>query len=241
MRILCLILASDTSPEYIRFQSMWRLFMRIHPNVDCYFYKGHPNITKDAFVEDQTLWLKIPDTFETVYEKTLRAFEYFTPMLSKYDYVFRSNLSTFISFNHLLEYCKDLPRTNCCAAVIGGIPANDEKRHSLESGFTFPGGNGFLLSPDLVRRLVEEKVPLVEQDDVTIGVALRKWGVKITEFVRPDFRDDGFWFINNYKLLPPNDRNMNPKKIMFSYRIKSFDRMKDVEVMRSMIQKVYGV
>lgn len=241
MRILCLILASDTSPEYIRFQMLWRKFMHLHPDVDCYFYKGHPDLTQPSFLEDQTIWINVPETFETVYEKTLKAFEVCLPMLNKYDFVYRSNLSTFVSFQHLVKYCKDLPRTNCCAAVIGGIPPDDEKRHSLESNFTFPGGNGFILTPDLVRRLVTEKIPLVEQDDVTIGVALRKWGVKIQEFVRPDFRDDGYWYVNNHSLLQPHEQNLDPKKLMFSYRIKSFDRTKDVEVMRSLIRKVYGV
>lgn len=241
MKILCLILASDTAPEYLQFQQLWKKIIRIHPNVDCYFYKGHPNLTKEAFLEDDTIWLKVPETFETVYEKTLKAFEFCIPMLPKYDFVYRSNLSTIVSFHHLLQYCNDLPKTNCCSAVIGGLPPEDEKRHSLESKFTFPAGNGFILSTDLVRRLVDEKIPLVEQDDVTIGVALRKWGVKIQEFVRPDFRDDGYWFTNNFKLLQPHERNLEPKKMMFTYRIKSFDRKKDVEVMRSFIQKVYGV
>jgi hypothetical protein len=215
--------------------------MRKNSNIDCYFYKGHPDLVKEEFLEDDTLWIRVPETLGTVYEKTLRAFESFVPRLHTYDFVYRSNLSTFVSFPHLLQYCQDLPRTNCCAAMIGGLPSEDVKRHSLESKFTFPSGNGFILSPDLVRRLVVEKIPLVEQDDVTIGVALQNWGIKIAEFVRPDFRDDGYWFVNNYKLLPPNEQNLDPKKIMFSYRIKSFDRMKDVDVMASLIRKVYAV
>ena len=241
MRILCLILASDTAPEYIQFQALWRKIMHIHPRVDCYFYKGHPNLTKETFLEDDTIWIRVPETFETVYEKTLKAFEFCIPNLHNYDFVLRSNLSTFVSFNHLIQYCNELPKTGCCCAVIGGIPPEDVERHSLASKFTFPGGNGFILSPDLVKRLVEEKIPLVEQDDVTIGVALQKWGIKIQEFVRPDFRDDGYWFTNNFKLLKPHEQNLDPKKIMFTYRIKSFDRKKDVEVMRSLIKKIYGV
>jgi hypothetical protein len=241
MRILCLILASDNAPEYIQFQSLWRKILHIDPNVDCYFYKGHPNLTQDSFLEDNTIWIKVPETLETVYEKTLKAFEFCIPMLDKYDFIYRSNLSTFVSFEHLISFCEDLPKFNCCAAVIGGLPPADEKRYSLNSKFTFPGGNGFILSPDLVKRLVVEKIPLVEQDDVTIGVALQKWQVPIIEFVRPDFHDDGHWFVNNFNLLKPHEHTLDPKKIMFTYRIKSFDRKKDVEVMRSLIEKLYGV
>lgn len=241
MKILCLILASDTSPEYIKFQTQWRRMMKLNPSVDCFFYKGHPDLTQSEFLEDDTLWIKIPETLDTVYEKTLRAFEYFAPKLGNYTFVFRSNLSTFISFSHLIEFCKDLPRERCCAAVIGGIPPEDEKRNSIDSGFSFPGGNGFLVTPDIVRKLVEEKPPLVVQDDVTIGTALRKWDIQIKEFVRPDFRDDGHWYINNFHMLQQHERNLDPKNIMFTYRIKSYNRNNDVDVFKSLIKRVYNV
>lgn len=243
MRILCLILASDTRPEHVKFQSVWRTFMTKHPSVDCYFYKAHPDLECPSFVEDRTLWIRTRETFDTVYEKTIRAFEHFLPQLSTYDYVYRSNLSTAVSFSHMLEFCSDLPRVNCCAAVTGGIDNNlpMEKRNSLECPFSFPGGNGFILSIDLVRRLVEDREPLVHQDDVTIGNALRRWKVPIREFVRPDFNGNKMWYINNYDLLKPYERNMNPKKIMFTYRFKSNNREEDVEEMRRYIKKLYNV
>lgn len=241
MRILCLILASDTAPEYLKFQKLWRRMFKVNKFVDCYFYKGHPDLTQPAFLEDDTLWIRISERLDMLYEKTLRAFEYFIPELDKYDYVYRSNLSTFVSFPHMLQFCERLPRTMACAGVIGGIPPEQEMRNSIESGFSFPGGNGFILSTDLVKRLVEENIPLVEQDDVTIGVALRKWGVRIDEFVRPDYRDDGSWYMNNHKLLKPNEWNLDPKLMMFTYRLKSYDRAKDAAMMDTLIKKVYGV
>ncbi len=241
MKILCLILASDTSPEYIRFQGLWRKFMHLRREVDCYFYKGHPDLTQPTFLEDKTLWIKVNENLGTVYEKTLRAFEHFLPELHKYDYVYRSNLSTFVSFQHMLEFCADLPRTNCCAAVAGGIPRETEDRFSLKHGLSFPGGNGFILSPDLVRRIVDEKPPLIEQDDVTIGAALRNWSIPIVEFARPDYRDEGSWYINNPQFLKPNEWNLRPKKMMFTYRLKSFDRMRDAMTMEDFIRNVYGV
>jgi len=241
MKVLLLILASDTAPEYLQFQRLWRLYMKSNPNVHCYFYKGHPDLTRPAFLEDDTLWIRINESLETVYEKTLRAFEYFLPVLKDYNYVFRSNLSTVVAFPQMLDYCASLPRTKCCAAVIGGIPRDEEDRNSLSHGFSFPGGNGFLLSPDLVRRLVEEKEPLVVQDDVTIGVALRKWDIPIQEFARPDYMNDATWYLNGTHLLEPKDWNLNPKKLLFSYRLKTDDRSKDVEMMRNLIRRFYTV
>jgi hypothetical protein len=243
MRILCLILASDTAPEYVKFQALWRRFMNLNPHVDCYFYKAHPDLSQPTFLADQTLWIRMNDKFETVYEKTLQAFDYFIPELDKYDFVYRSNLSTFVSFRHMLEFCADLPKTGCCAGVTGGIEVNvpQNERNSLAHPYSFPGGNGFIVSPDIMKRIVEERIPLLVQDDVTIGVALRKWGIPIREFVRPDYGNMGIWYVNNYDLLQSHERNLDPKKIMFTYRIKSNDRTKDLEIMDMLIRKYCNV
>jgi hypothetical protein len=236
MKILCLILASDTTPEHIRFQELWRKFMYKHLDVDCYFYKGNPGLEREALLKGNTLWIKIPETLETVYEKTLRAFEFFLPRLEHYDFLYRTNVSTVTSFEHMIEYCKELPKTNCCAAVAGGVPYD---KSSLECPNSFPGGNGFLLSTDLVRRLVEEKIPLIEQDDITIGFALRKWEIPIQQFVRPDLNEDGTWNVNNIELLKKEELTLNPKKIMFSYRLKTSDRNRDILTMERLIDLLY--
>jgi len=242
MKILCLILANDTSPEYIRFQTLWHRFMHLRPEVDCYFYKGQQDIMQPAFLEDKTLWININEKLDTVYDKTLLAFEHFLPELHKYDFVYRSNLSTFVSFEHLIQYCNDLPKTNCCAAVTGGIAHGEKNRNSLDHEHSFPGGNGFILSTDLVRRLVEEREPLFVQDDVTIGKALLRWGIRITEFVRVDLLDNGSWYVNNIEMLnPKTEHNLTPKKIMFSYRLKTNNRQKDLENMSNLIRRTYGV
>lgn len=232
MRVLCLILASDTTEEHKQFQVLWRTLINKHPDVDCYFYKGNPDLDEPTLLDGNTLWIKIEESYETIYEKTLRAFEYFIPVLDGYDFVYRTNLSTLTSFNHMLEYCNDLPRRNCCAAVAGGVPYNG---NSLDYKNSFPGGNGFLLTPNLVKRLVTERVPLVEQDDITIGEALRKWGIHIHQFARPDFIGNNKWELINIELLPEQDHNLLPKKMMFSYRFKTNNRLNDVEQMRKVI------
>jgi hypothetical protein len=241
MKVLCLVIASDVLPEQIRFQSLWKKMMHKNLNVDCYLYKGHPDLQVPMFLQERTLWIKINESIDTLYPKTLRAFEYFEPQLDKYDYVFRSNLTTFVSFEHMLEFCKDLPRTNCCAGFQGGISREEEAAHGLEPGFSFPAGNGFLLSTDLVRRIVAEQPPLILQDDVSIGAALQKWKIPILPFARIDFRDHGHWELQNHQLLKPEEMSLEPKKMMFTYRLKSFDRMKDADMMETLIRKVYRV
>ena len=240
MKILCLILASDTAPEYKEFQSLWRRYMKQNRFVDCFFYKGDPDLSEPVALKGDTLWIRIEEDWTTVYEKTLRAFEFFLPVLPKYDFVYRTNLSTFTAFPELLDYCSGLPKVDCCAAVTGGIPETAEDRDSLKYPYSFPGGCGFILSPNLVHRIVQEKEPLDHQDDVTIGNALRRWGIRIQEFVRPDFCNTGMWYVNNIHLLQAHEANIAPKRIMFSYRFKSVDRNKDILMMDRFIRKYYA-
>lgn len=176
-RILVLILASDTNPLYCQFQELWKQYMNSAQNIDCYFYKAHPNLSEEAFVSDKnTIFVKCEDTLDTCYEKLLRVLNFLKPNLSKYDYIFRTNLSSFVYFPHYIEFCKSLPKANCCSALIG----------TTDYGLEFPAGAGFTLTPDLALRLLEQPPPLEVQDDVSVGRALNTWGIKIIPAPRMD-------------------------------------------------------
>ena len=216
MKILVLILASDNAPEYVEFQSIWRMYMNLHPNIDCYFYKGVPTLPTEAVLRGNTLLLRIEESLDTVYEKTLRAFRFFEPQLSNYTFVYRSNLSSFIDFGKYLRVCASLPRSGCCAAFIGVD----------EDGVPFPSGAGFTLSPDLVRRLLRENPPFVVQDDITIGHALHKWGIPILPVNRADYEAKRKKFV-----LKCFDLEMPT----FHYRVKSDDRGLDVIILRTLV------
>ena len=219
MKVLTLVLASDTTPEYLEFQSLWRTYMP----AECYFYKAHPNLPVDAFLSGDTLMVQMEETFDTIYEKTLKAFEHFAPRLHEYDFVYRTNLSTFTHFPSLLSYCQTLPRTNTCAAVFGGEG----------TPLMFPGGSGILMTPDLVRRLLNERPNKVMQDDVTIGDAFLRWGVHMVSFRRGDYENIDRFFVRNLDAAPEGS--------LFSWRLKTEDRKKDVAAMRSLIARYVGL
>lgn len=240
MRVLCLVLASDTDPLYIRFQQRWRRLLNAHPDVTCYFYKGHPNLVSESFIEGDTVWVRAPETLDAVYDKTLAAFSAVLPMLESYNYVFRSNLSTLVSFTDLLAFCETLPPTNCCAGFAGGIPPADERLHAIPKKLTFPAGNGFLLSPDVVRRLVKERPRRVIQDDVSIGVALQVWGIPIRPFARFGIVS-GHWICDNHHLLPNGHPGYKPLPIAFTYRFRSDDRERDLRMMDKVLQELYPI
>lgn len=225
-RALVLVLASDTQPIYLEHQRLWRTYMHSTPNVDCYFYKGDPTLESEAELKGDTLFLRIEDTLETVYEKTLRAFDFFLPTLSSYTHVFRTNLSSVVIFDRYLQYCTTIPREGFCSAWIGDY-----------DGQKYPAGAGYTITPDLIRRLTTERPPRRVQDDVSLGYALREWGIPITAAPRVDLGSESYveaW------------RGQIPSTV-FHFRAKQLIRANEgietpyeLELMQSLISEYYG-
>jgi len=216
MKILVLILASDNTSYYRDFQLCWKRYMNLYPNIDCYFYKGNPNISTPFHYNDNDneIIIKLNDNYDTIYEKTLKVFEYFYNDLHKYDYVYRANLSSFIRFDKYLELCKSFQKTNFCSAIIGKY-----------NNIYFPSGCGYTLSPDLVKRLVDEKPQYICMDDVSVGLALMNWKIQITPMERYDIKNN-----ENINLLNTN---------IFHFRIKTNNRINDVNYYNKLIDKYY--
>jgi hypothetical protein len=199
--------------------------MHSHPDIDSYFYKGDPTQEEEFMLEGDTLTIKIEESLGLVYEKTLRAFDYFIPSMSKYDFIFRTNLSSFVRMDAYIKHCETLPRQKLCSAIIG--------KHD---DILFPAGAGFTITPDLVKRLVEERPTLTEQDDVTIGKALASWGIPIEMAHRADILASDIYMIL---------RNNIPDKI-FHFRIKQIGRHEhqivdenELKIMDALIRTYY--
>ena len=211
MKILMLILASDGSPEYRKFQELWRQYTKSNQHIDCYFYKGDPNLEEEAKLVDDTIYVKIEDTLDNVFDKLMMTLRFLSPRFHKYDFLYRTNLSSFVDFNKFVHFCTLLPRANVCAAVLGH-----------HDGVLFPSGAGFTLSIDLVKRLVEENPPNFFLDDVTIGKAMSKWNVQWIRVNRLDYRgNDGWWY----------EHQPTPNEVIFHYRVKTANRDDDCRVL----------
>jgi hypothetical protein len=227
-RVLMLVLASDTSPIYVEFQSLWRQYMTSHPNIDCYFYKGDPTQEEEEYkCVNNTLTIRIDDGPHLIYDKMCKAFAYFESQLDAYDYVYRPNLSSFIVFKNYLETLRVLytsqnkPERFCCA-VIGDY-----------NGIKFPSGSGFTITPDIVRYILRNPRPKYIEDDVTVGVILKDMGINITPVHRVDILTE-----QNRNLIECIDiDNIN----VFHYRLKSNcgNRRNDIENFKKLLEKYY--
>ena len=172
-----LVLANDDGGLYSSLQDMWRRYMHSSPQIDCYFIKGRPDQSEEVLLEGDSLYMRIEEGYgEVPWKKTLAALRYFEPRFKDYAFVYRTNLSTHLHFPKYLEYCKSLPRQGLCSAVV-------HWNHEVN----YPSGSGFTLSMDLAKRLLDDPPQHSIMDDVTVGIALAKWGIQIRSAPRIDF------------------------------------------------------
>lgn len=197
IKLLVLIIASDQDPVYTELQKVWKSYMHYDSDhVEAYFIKGDPNLTSIAEIKGDVIYSKTPEGWITdvltptglvpasagVLNKTLLSLEAMAPRFKEFDYVLRTNLSTFYNFPKMLEFLKKLPVSNCYA----GSPCD-----------FFASGTGIIMSPDVAQMLVDSKAELFDnksvEDDVVIGHFFRKKGVPVIHHDRLDILSLADW------------------------------------------------
>lgn len=191
IKILVLIIASDNHPVYIGFQKIWRSYMHYDKNhVEAYFIKGDPSLSETYKIQADILWSKTPENvIPGILNKTILSLEAMLPRLEEFDYVLRTNLSSFYIFPRLLRFLDGCPSEKFYCAVQGRL-----------RNLNYGSGSGFLLSRDLVRLMIANKKFFLNNrstyDDVVIGQFFQKMNIKLQPHDRVDFYSLDSWAPN---------------------------------------------
>lgn len=174
MKVLMLVLSSDTQQVYKDLQASWKTFMKTNPHIDCWFYKADCTQEEEWKQTDPyTITVKCPDGHEYLYTKFIKAVQFFQSQgtLQTYDYICRPNESSFFVFERYLSFLENKPRVNVGFGKI-----------LTAYGVRYLSGCGFTLSRDVVERMIllQQKDYII--DDVTIGIALQKLGVQFIPY-----------------------------------------------------------
>lgn len=159
-----------------------------YPNIDIVFYMGCPVINETYFDNDlKTIVLKCEDDLDNTFKKTIRAFEYIDNNY-EYDYIFRTNTSTYVNIQLLNEFIQSITDNN----VLYG-----SEIYSLsESTCPYPlclfaRGNSIILSKKHIDILLKDSYPLLYLnlcDDYTIGNIINshwiKQNIDYTQYIR---------------------------------------------------------
>lgn len=173
--VLILVLSTDmrdvqgTGPEY-HYKALADTQMATWDSVEVegvetIFYFANAN----GRTGNNVLCCATADGFFDMGRKTLAAFEY-APAYRTFDYVFRANASLYVHKLGLLRYIQDKPETNLALGV--GAPHN---------GSIFLWGPGYLLSRDVVQKVVDAKAAWdhKEMDDVALSQLLDTLGIPL--------------------------------------------------------------
>lgn len=228
-RLLVLVLASENFPIYTELQKVWRSYMHYDPeHVETYFIKGDPELSAPFLIDGDIIWSKTKEGFigetSALIDKTIYSMEAIYDRLADFDYVLRTNLSSFYVFPRLLEQLKTLPKTGCYFASS----TDDSNKEG--------SGCGFILSTDVVRLLVQHKHEMIHRlsppDDCIVARFLAKCGIYLLPHSRQDLLTKAD-FLKHQHAFPEN---------MFHFRIKTEDHLRledDIYIHNNLLKMFY--
>ena len=221
-----LIIDDNSLNIYSLFRTEIRKYCHLDSEILTLFIRNSLNMEKDYNLDYDTLYIKGEETrIPGILTKTLKAMQY---CIDKYefDYLVRTNLSSFWNFKILKQYCDLLPKENVISALIGN-----------HEGILFPAGSGFIMSKDFVKFCINNKneFDYTYIDDVSFGLFCKKYSIKIIANPR-------------YDIVSANNANITDEEInktlndTFHYRVisnKFANRIYNIIVFQKLYNKIY--
>jgi hypothetical protein len=221
MKILVLILASDNSDTYIKLQQLWRRIICLDKNIESYFIKADPNIHEEIVCIEDTIYVKCEETYRNITYKSKKAFEFFSDRIYEFDYIFRTNVSSFIDFK---KYKNWLNRLSKNRVYNGNI--------SWHGPIIYASGCGFTCTPDVVEKFIEAEYSNSYIDDVYFGEICMSHSIQVTSaplnMITFNSMLDEMALFNSFDCA-------------FHFRLKSEDRNTDIELFKILLGNYYSI
>ena len=165
-----------------------------------------------ATTVDDIVRTRVPETYSMVATKLFVALRHVLSTV-EFDYVLRTNSSTYIDRATLLERCEHLPRSG----YWGGFTGEHD-------GVAFTSGAGTLLSRDVATAAVSIDWNWASIDDVALGGALGSLGIEPMPLPRP--------------VVASADRVATTDLDAFMWRCKGEADRNDVATMRALHERL---
>ena len=245
LKTLILIIATDDKPAYRELQKIWEAYMNSDPkHFEVYFLRGDPNLKTPYEIKKNEILVKIEESFAPgILNKTILGMEAMQPRLEEFDYVIRTNLSSFYPFDNLLKYLNTLPRKRCYC----GVSLYQTKELGLPPEIDiipFISGAGIILSPDLVDLLVKDHGELENYktqlpDDVFMGLFFFRKKIHPTAAQRWDYPTHEEWVKNHHKI---EDYAYHFRaKYGYNFRTASDPYKDELLTLKALLKKYYSI
>lgn len=188
IKVLVLIVDSDNLPVYKEFRKIWRSYMNDDPShIEAYFIRGDNNLNQEYKIDKDIIWVKTQESWRPgMINKTVMSLEVMQPRFHEFDYILRTNLSSFYVFNNLISVLQNMPREKFVMS----------KRYGNENGYLRPHGSGYIISTDIANDIIRNKSLLMnskEADDEQMGRFFDTQDYNYYDELRIDIHHYIFW------------------------------------------------
>lgn len=178
MKLILLIIASDELEVYREEQKIWLKYMNTNANVKSYFIKGMRGDMEYKDTENTLYFDTVENLQPGIINKTIMACKKIIEDKEDFDYLIRTNLSSFFIFEKLITFISSNENIEYSGVPISGFPYNA------------CSGAGIILSKKSVGILVDHFYELYDHsedpDDLLIGKVLTKYKVPFMPAPRQD-------------------------------------------------------
>ena len=220
-KIVILIISSFDLHEYAEMKRLSHTYYSLFPNDIRFFYIESRDQEEESVEDGNILYLKGTESvIPGIYLKTMKALQHIQSNYN-YDFVLRTNLSSFFNIPHVIQYFQTKPLQR----FAGGYPV-----------FWFTSGTFICFSRDVGELLTQDiRYGDDTHDDVLISRLLDE--KQITRQGMEPF--DVRYFLNGYcKEHVQNLTEDEVNHILF-YRCKNKNRMDDVRYFQDLLQRIY--
>ena len=217
-KILILSIFNET-PEYNIMKNIQKQYVHSNDLIDYYFVTCDENINSEIKIIDDIIYVKSVDNYLNILEKTIIALDYLINSNNiYYDYIIRTNVSTIINYNLLINYLNNMPKENVYVGGVlfkldwldykYGITTYKKNLYNLNE-FIFFQGTGIIMSYDVVKNILNNKYNLKYDivDDVAIGMFIRDYipkaymcmfNIERPKYSKNEYKNDCIIIRNNF-------------------------------------------
>ena len=208
MRVLFLIIASRNA-LYDKVKEYWQQIIdKKHDNIDFYFLYNDSNIEKEYVINGNDILFKERETFiPGIFNKTISALN--TCNYTNYDYIIRTNMSTFFYIPGLLLFLQNANPGNIFAPLV---------KYSYHYHYTFPVGFCIIIHKSNVSKVMDNLSTIKMKyndkfdsypDDVLFGVIFKELNIVYDKTIQSSLIRSG----EIYNIVPSQTHLLNHKFI----------------------------
>jgi hypothetical protein len=232
MKIIILIISSE-STHYNQMKEIWKKYMNEHENIKCFFIEFNDQITEDIVLNEtkNIIYIKGLESYiPGILDKTIKSIQYLVSQNIEFDYILRTNLSTFVVLDKLYNYLEvnKIDYAGPLGIISDKIEYKKYLDHIDKSNKYFPSGTGILMSKIVINKLLSNTPDYNLIDDLSIGLILSKY-YKFNILKRQDF-------INRIK-----NNEINLDYDLFLYRCKYKNNEKNIITLNKLLNYYYNI